>query len=161
MSEASNSYPKPRVLAILLGLCGLLLASQGAELIGVGGSFYYLLAGVVLLAVAVLLFRGDKRGAQLYGGFLLFTYLWAFYEVGLDAWQLMPRVAMFTVLGLWFLLPRVRRGLWKAEPQPLLQQRTSQLVLGAFAVFTHPRGKYSMPMLRSPVPIDTLCGRPK
>jgi len=135
VSEATRSYPKPRALAIILGLCGLLLSSQGAELIGVGGSFYYLLAGIILLAVAVLLFIGDKRGAQLYGGFLLFTYLWAFYEVGLDAWQLMPRVAMFTVLGLWFLLPRVRRGLWKTEPQPLLQQRASQVVLGTFAVF--------------------------
>ena len=135
MSEASRKFSRPRVLAIILGLCGLLLSRQGFELIGVGGSFYYLLAGIVLLVVAVLLFRGDKRGAQLYGGFLLFTYLWAFYEVGLDAWQLMPRVAMFTVLGLWFLLPRVRGGLWQSEPEPLLRQRPAQIVLGVFGLF--------------------------
>lgn len=135
MSEALNSYPKPRVLAVILGLCGLLMTVQGAELIGLGGSFYYLLAGVVLLAVGVLLFRGDKRGALLYAGFLGFTYLWAIFEVGLDAWQLMPRVAMFTVLGLWFLLPRTRRGLWQTEPTPILQLRESQIVLGAFGVF--------------------------
>ena len=99
MSEASRKFPRPSALAIVLGLCGLLLTRQGVTLVGVGGSFFYLIAGITLLAVAVLLFRGDKRGAQLYGGFLLLTYLWAFYEVGLDAWQLMPRVAMFTVLG--------------------------------------------------------------
>ena len=100
---------------------GLGLANLGVTLIGAGGSFYYLLAGLTLIAIAVLLFRGDKRGAQLYGIFLILTYLWAFYEAGLDVWALMPRVAMFTVLGLWFVIPRVRRGLLQAEPEPLFQ----------------------------------------
>lgn len=107
---------------------------QGIILITVGGSFYYALAGIALAATSVLLFKGDRRGASLYGLFLLLTYLWALYEAGLDAWALMPRVAMFTVLGLWFLLPRVRRGLLQAEPPALLQQRTFQAGLGGLAL---------------------------
>lgn len=134
MSDNLITYPKPRFLAIIIGLCGLGLARIGFTLVSAGGSYYYLLAGMVLLVTAVLLFRGDKRGAQLYGIFLIATYLWAFYEAGLDAWALMPRVAMFTVLGLWFVIPRVRRGLWQANPPPLFQQRSTQATLGAFAV---------------------------
>jgi len=107
----------------------------GINLLQLGGSLYYAVAGATLLAVAVLVFRGDRRGALLYAAFLAATYLWAFYEVGLAAWPLAPRVAFFTVLGLWFLLPRVRRGLWQAETQPLWQQQPARITAGAFAVF--------------------------
>ncbi|MFT7208310.1 MAG: glucose dehydrogenase, partial [Pseudohongiellaceae bacterium] len=100
----STRYPKPRFLSVVIGLIGALLLWMGVLLMAAGGSLYYAFAGVVLLGSAVFLFRGDVRGAQLYGAFLLFTYLWALYESGLDAWALMPRVAMFSVLGLWFVL---------------------------------------------------------
>lgn len=134
MTDNLAAYPKPRFLALVIGVCGFGLGWMGFTLVTAGGSFYYLLSGIALLATAVLLFRGDKRGAQLYGLFLLITYLWSFYEVGLDAWALMPRVAMFTVLGLWFVIPRVRRGLLQSEPPPLFAQRNTQATLGAFTV---------------------------
>lgn len=131
MTNLSQSFPKPRALAIVMGLIGLALLAQGVSLMLAGGSLYYLLAGLVLITVGVLLFRGDSRGAVLYGIFLALTYLWALYEAGLDPWALMPRVAMFTVLGLWFVLPRTRRGLLQAQPQPLFQQLPTRVTLGA------------------------------
>ncbi|MDB2553027.1 membrane-bound PQQ-dependent dehydrogenase, glucose/quinate/shikimate family [Gammaproteobacteria bacterium] len=139
MNNAS-AYPKPRFLAFVIGLIGALLLWMGVLLLGAGGSLYYAGAGVALLITGILLFRGDARGATLYGAFLVFTYLWALYEAGLDAWALAPRVAMFSVLGLWFLLPRVRRGLLQAEPAPLLSLRATQasaavLVLLAVSLF--------------------------
>jgi len=134
LSESSRSYPKPRFLSVVIGLIGVLLVLQGLPLIQAGGSFYYLLAGITLVAVSVLLFRGDDRGAKLYGIFLAITYLWALYEAGLDAWALMPRVAMFTVLGLWFVIPRVRRGLQQAVPLPLLDQLPAIMVLSASTI---------------------------
>ena len=139
MNNAS-AYPKPRFLAVVIGLIGALLLWMGVLLLGAGGSLYYAGAGVALLITGILLFRGDARGATLYGAFLVFTYLWALYEAGLDAWALAPRVAMFSVLGLWFLLPRVRRGLLQAEPAPLLSLRATQasaavLVLLAVSLF--------------------------
>lgn len=136
MTESQSAYPKPRFLALVIGACGIALLLQGWGLLRVGGSFYYLLAGLILAACSVLLFRGDGRGARLYGLFLLFTYLWAFYEVGLAAWPLLPRVAFFTVLGLWFVIPRVRRGLLQAEPEPLFQKLEARLTVIAFAVFS-------------------------
>jgi quinoprotein glucose dehydrogenase len=45
---------------------------MGVVLLGVGGSLYYAFAGVVLVATGVLLYRGDKRGATLYGAFFSF-----------------------------------------------------------------------------------------
>lgn len=134
MSAAPKTYPKPRVLAVLIGLCGLGLLLLGYPLLAAGGSFYYLLAGLTLCACSVLLLRGDPRGARLYGLFLPVTWLWALYEVGLDAWPLLPRVAFFTVLGLWFVVPRVRRGLLQAEPDPLFQKPATRLTLGAAAL---------------------------
>jgi len=130
----SRQYPNPRFLSVVIGLTGALLLWIGVLLLAAGGSLYYAFAGVVLLVSAVFLFRGDARGAHLYGAFLLFTYLWALYESGLDAWALMPRVAMFSVLGLWFVLPRVRRGLLQSEPAPLFQQRSTQATLGGLAL---------------------------
>ncbi len=135
MTETNKSYPIPRFLAIVISLIGLVLLVLGGVLIGAGGSFYYAIAGLTLVACGVMLFRGDRRGAQLYGLFLLGTFVWAVYEVRLDPWALMPRVAMFSVLGVWFLLPRVRRGLLQTEPQPLFRQRVTLVTMAGIAVF--------------------------
>ncbi|MEX2468966.1 MAG: membrane-bound PQQ-dependent dehydrogenase, glucose/quinate/shikimate family, partial [Pseudohongiellaceae bacterium] len=125
----------PRFLPIVLGLLGIGLTYLGLILLTLGGSFYYVVAGIALVASAVLVWRGDRRGAQLYGLLLLLTYLWSFYEIGLDAWALAPRVGLFTILGLWFLLPGVRRRLAGGEtPPPLFRQRVNQATLGAAAV---------------------------
>ena len=134
MSQAQGNYVKPRLLAMVLALCGVGLSLQGWTLALLGGSLYYLSAGLLLIAVAVLLFRGKPEGAWLYGAFLGVTYLWALFEVGLDPWQLMPRVGLFTVLGLWFLLPRVRRGLLQREPDVLLQLPATRPVVAALAI---------------------------
>lgn len=134
MSQAQGNYVKPRLLAVVLTLCGIGLSFQGWTLASLGGSPYYLAAGLLLVAVALLLFRGKPEGAKLYGAFLGVTYLWALFEVGLDPWQLMPRVGLFTVLGLWFLLPRVRRGLLQREPDALLQLPAARPVAAALAI---------------------------
>jgi len=84
VAETTNSYPKPKFLSIVVALIGLVLLVLGGVLIAAGGSFYYVIAGLTLVACGVLLFRGDRRGAQLYGLFLLGTFGWAVYEVHLD-----------------------------------------------------------------------------
>ncbi len=101
----------PWVYAILLILIGLVLIAGGGYLAALGGSLYYVLCGVAVTASGVLLMRGSVRGAQLYAAMLLATLLWAFWEVGLDGWALAPRLIAPSVLGLWLLMPWVRRGL--------------------------------------------------
>ncbi len=126
MVESASAYPKPRSLGVVTSLLGIGLLAVGVPLLTAGGSVYYAIAGLVLLTSGVQAFRGDSRGAVLYGWFLLATLLWSIYEVGFDPWALMPRLAMFAGLGLWFLLARVRRGLHQAEPTPLFRQRSDQ-----------------------------------
>lgn len=135
MTNSTSLYPKPRALSIVIGICAVLMLWPGLILLFAGGSFYYVIAGLMLAACSVLLFKADARGAQLYGIFLVATYLWAMFEVGFDAWALMPRLAMFSVLGLWFLLPRVRRGLLQEEPEPLFSKQNTKISAGALALF--------------------------
>ncbi|MGI9324090.1 MAG: membrane-bound PQQ-dependent dehydrogenase, glucose/quinate/shikimate family [Pseudomonadales bacterium] len=125
MSQTSTHYPKPRLLALVVAAIGLTLLVMGASLLRLGGSPYYAAAGLLLLICSVLLFRGNRRAAPLYGLFLLGTAVWALWEVGLSAWQLLPRLGLFLALGLCFIVPRVRRGLLQAEPGPLMRKPAS------------------------------------
>ncbi|MGE0668104.1 MAG: hypothetical protein AB7O49_16230 [Sphingomonadales bacterium] len=101
----------PRIFASLLFLIGAVLAAGGVQLLLLGGSPYYAVAGAALAVCAVLLWLGRRTGAWLYLAILLGTWAWAIWEVGFDGWQLMPRVLLLTVLGLWLLMPWPRRGL--------------------------------------------------
>lgn len=110
----------PRVFASLLLLIGLVLGVGGAQLATLGGSLYYLIAGVTLIACGVLLWRANRRGAYLYAVLTFGTILWALAESGFDGWALAPRVLPFLVLGLLLLRPRVRHALNEVPPRPLL-----------------------------------------
>ncbi|WEJ34089.1 membrane-bound PQQ-dependent dehydrogenase, glucose/quinate/shikimate family [Devosia sp. SD17-2] len=99
-------------VAILLVIFGIPIAAGGLYLITLGGSWYYLPAGLGLLATAYFLFRGERNAilayAVTYGG----TLLWAFWEAGLDAWAQVPRlvaptVILLIVLSTW---PSLRRS---------------------------------------------------
>jgi quinoprotein glucose dehydrogenase len=81
----------------------------GVRLAALGGSLYYVITGVSLLAVAVLLWRGHRFSLPLFGAVLLGTLVWAVWEVGLDFWALVPRLGLLTLLGLLLLLPSARR----------------------------------------------------
>src|SRR5206468_1645983 len=76
-----------------------------------GGSAYYLVAGAVTLVVAALLLFRVRLAVPLYGLLLIGTAAWSVWEVRLDWWQLLPRLDVWFVLGLWLLLPWPRRGL--------------------------------------------------
>ena len=125
----------PRVFAVILILIGLMLAVGGVRLVSLGGSFYYVLAGLAVLASGVLLWRRDRRGSLLYGLLLIATLLWSFYEVGANLWALAPRLLALLVIGAWFLTPWVRRSLYSpAEPPPLFGRRAGASALAGIVV---------------------------
>lgn len=101
----------PWVLASILILIGIYLLTGGLELITLGGSPYYVICGASVLAAGLLLWRARRLGMWLYGAMIAGAILWALWEVGLDGWGLAARLIGPCVLGLWFLLPHVRRGL--------------------------------------------------
>jgi quinoprotein glucose dehydrogenase len=100
-----------RLYAFVLGLIGAAMLCGGVWLVYLGGSFYYATAGTLIVASAILLFTRRRVGAWLYGFTLAFTIAWAIYEVGFDAWALLPRLLLLSAFGLWLLLPWSQRPL--------------------------------------------------
>ncbi|MFJ6024058.1 membrane-bound PQQ-dependent dehydrogenase, glucose/quinate/shikimate family [Brevundimonas sp. NPDC092305] len=85
-------------LGLLLLLIGIVLTGGGGWLISLGGSWYYLLAGIGLILSGVGLIRRTMLGAWIYIAVFLATLVWALWEVGIDGWGLLPRVVGPAVL---------------------------------------------------------------
>ena len=161
--------------AVLLALLGVGLLFGGAWLIALGGSFYYACAGVGLLIVSVALLRRRARALGWFALLLALSLVWSFWEAGLSWWALAPRLDVLFLLGLWLLLPGVRRALLPARPadvSPLaragmsvapaarpygLMLAAALLATAAVSVlswFSHPPGREGL------LPLDAPAGQP-
>ena len=87
----------------LIALISIILA-LGRQLIGVGGSWYYLFAGLALIVAGLAIGQRKLLGAWIYVVAFLGTALWAFWEVGLNGWALVPRLVGPLVLLLLVIL---------------------------------------------------------
>ncbi len=99
------------VLSMFLVLVGGWMAAGGSWLIGLGGSWYYLPAGILTLSAAFLVWRGQLLGLWLYLALLAGTLAWALIEVGFHFWLLLPRVGLplgFAILIVLVLRPAAR-----------------------------------------------------
>ena len=74
--------------AIVFALIGLVLGAGGLWLAGLGGSWYYVFAGLGFLLTAFLLFTRRSVALIVYALLILGTLAWAIWEVGFDWWQL-------------------------------------------------------------------------
>jgi quinoprotein glucose dehydrogenase len=90
---------------VVLVVVGLILAIGGVWLVSLGGSLYYLVAGLLLIGSGIAFCLGRPLGFYLYAAAFIFTLLWAFWEVGLNGWALVPRlVGPLVLLALALLL---------------------------------------------------------
>jgi len=99
------------ILAIMIASIGLWLTGFGAYLAALGGSVYYVLAGIALLATAVLLWRRKSAALVIYAALLVITVIWALSEVHFDFWQLSPRGNLLVPIGVLLILPWATRSL--------------------------------------------------
>jgi quinoprotein glucose dehydrogenase len=99
------------IYAALLLFLGIALTYGGYTLARLGGSQYYVLAGMTLIASGALLMFRRIEGVWLYVAAVAVTTAWSLWEVGFDGWALAPRLIVLYVLGLGLLLPTVRRRL--------------------------------------------------
>lgn len=101
---SSATSARPGWLLLLVGIVvfiiGLPLIWGGVQLAWLGGSWYYLLAGIGLAVTGLLIFRHNKWGIWLYAAVYLATIAWALWEAGLHFWPLVPRLVAPTVLAI-------------------------------------------------------------
>src|SRR5690606_28056757 len=130
------------ITAIVLALIGLFLTGGGVWLIMLGGSPFYLFAGLMFLATAALLYLRHRAALWAYATLVLVALVWAIWEVGFDWWQLAPRGGIVVLVGLWLLTPWVRRPLLRvgearpASPWPLAATIVLSIVVAAYAMGT-------------------------
>ena len=92
------------VLGVASSIIGLILAGGGAWLLSLGGSPYYLSAGIGLGVVGILLMRRRPEAIAVYIVIFVLTVIWALWEVGPDLWALVPRIVAPAVLLVLILL---------------------------------------------------------
>lgn len=92
------------ILAIVMAIIGIVLTAGGIWLVALGGSVYYLIAGVAMLASAFLLFRGKLLGGWIYIGLFILSAIWGFAESGRNAWAMVPWLVAPLVILIWTLL---------------------------------------------------------
>lgn len=102
---------RPRIFAVVMGLFGAAMLYGGVQLAFVGGTMFYLIAGLAMLGTAALLWIGSGWALWLYGALVAAALGWTLFETGLDIWAMIPRLSFFYVLFAWLLIPWARRGL--------------------------------------------------
>ncbi|EQB14709.1 glucose dehydrogenase [Sphingobium quisquiliarum P25] len=139
-----------KLLAGVIGLIGLVLTVGGAWLATVGGSPYYLITGIAMIASGWLLYRRRMLGAWLYIVVVAATILWAFWEVGTNGWALVPRVIAPLVLLIAVLLVMplmsVRADRWKLAGGAI----AAVILLTAVTGFT--LGRINQPQVQAALP---------
>ena len=100
-------------LGVLIALFGLIFIVGGADLIWLGGSWYYLICGVVLLASGALIIAGRVLGAWLFLLAWAGTLAWTAWETSADTdwWGWLPRLFGPTLIAIAVLaiIPALRR----------------------------------------------------
>ncbi|MGO4476986.1 membrane-bound PQQ-dependent dehydrogenase, glucose/quinate/shikimate family [Massilia sp. 2TAF26] len=113
-----NETPPSTGLKVWCGLLGLVLlatglffAVGGARLASLHGSWYFLVAGLVIVAAAVQFLRKKPSAVVVYGAAFAGTLVWAPLDAGIDFWPLVSRLMLPTGLMVLALLtwPSLRR----------------------------------------------------
>jgi quinate dehydrogenase (quinone) len=89
-----------RGLGISMIAASVALLVGGFQLLVLGGSAYYVCAGILLFAAGVLITSLRNTGVWVYFGLVGVTVIWSLWEVGLDFWGLFARLFAPALLAL-------------------------------------------------------------
>jgi len=97
MAETSSRSGKGLGIAsVLLGLVllatGLFFAIGGGKLVALGGSGYFLIAGIVTVLSAIQFFRRKSSAVVLFLLVFVGTLIWSLFDAGLEFWPLVSRL---------------------------------------------------------------------
>jgi quinoprotein glucose dehydrogenase len=142
-----------RILGLIFLVVGAVLAAGGIKLALLGGSLYYLIIGLFLIASGALTGLGSVLGLHLYVLAFLMTLVWSLFEAGLDGWALVPRLVgpfIFLVLALLVMPWRLPNG-----------KRTGRAYETAFALLCALGLAIAVPLAKTavaPLPIPAAQG---
>ena len=165
MTASARPGPLLILTAVIFILLGLALAGGGAWLVSLGGSWYYVVAGIGMLVAGALVWRG-RRSAQLCLALLLFTTLiWSVIEVKFDWWQLLPRLDIWFAAAVWLLLPFIDRRLDPPLAAGAKPRDAAKSALAAAVVATAAVGVFSLfqdyTTLHGEVPAENMAAAPQ
>lgn len=137
------------ITAVVFGILGLVLAGGGVQLAMLGGSLYYLFAGIAFLATAFFVYRRRMEALWIYGAVILASLIWAIFEVGLDWWQLGTRGGLVVLLGVWLLVlyalgslnPRPDRSRRRLDLLALAAPLVLSVIVAGVSLFIDPYGR--------------------
>ncbi|MBB4252822.1 glucose/quinate/shikimate family membrane-bound PQQ-dependent dehydrogenase [Rhizobium sp. BK008] len=151
------------ITSIFFIIIGLALGGGGLWLVTLGGSVFYLFAGLMFLITAGLLLMRKALALWVYAVLVVTALGWAVWEVGFDWWQLGPRGGMIILLGLWLLTPWIRRPLglrsptgftYGANPWPLAIPVILAILVALYSMTTDPHD------LAGDLPTDKVAASP-
>lgn len=116
-----------KFLVIIMSLFALPLAIGGAYLLSLGGSPYYVIAGILMLATAWLLLKRKWLAYALYSAFIIGSVIWAVWESGFYWWALASRLGFPLIFGLLMLLPWVTKKMGGQKTKVLTGPATNSL----------------------------------
>jgi quinate dehydrogenase (quinone) len=101
-SHTSASASRWPIWVAALGVLvfGLLFTAGGGYLATLGGSWYFLLAGLGMIASAVMMFKKRVISAWLFAVVMMLSVIWALADAGLVFWPLVSRLFALAVLSL-------------------------------------------------------------
>jgi len=115
MSESTNSHIILKIWCFILGLAllltGLFFTVGGAKLVTLGGSWYFVISGLLTLVSALYIFKKKVLGVWLFSLVFAGTVIWALVDAGWEFWPLFSRLMFPAGLfaALMFSLPSIRR----------------------------------------------------
>ncbi|MBX5189056.1 glucose/quinate/shikimate family membrane-bound PQQ-dependent dehydrogenase [Rhizobium sp. NZLR3b] len=151
------------ITSVFFIIIGLTLSGGGLWLVTLGGSIFYLFAGLMFLITAGLLLMRKAVALWVYAVLVVAALAWAIWEVSFDWWQLGPRGGMIILLGLWLLTPWIRRPLgfrsptgitYGANPWPLAVPVILAILVALYSMTTDPHD------LAGELPKDQVAANP-
>ena len=124
-------------IAWCVAILGGFFAAAGAVLASLGGSPYYLVAGIAMVVSGALLGRAARLGRRLFLAIWVGTLIWAVWEVGFDGLQLVPRLVAQTVLLVLVWLTGFRAGRWRRRTGAVAAAAVVLLVCGIGGIVLH------------------------
>lgn len=101
----------PRTLGVLLAILGIGMIAGGFKLVMMGDNAYFVFVGAGVVLSGVFISLGKLLGAYVYGATLALVVVWSYLEVGINWEELLPRIVVPILVGIYIFSGNVRARL--------------------------------------------------